>query len=81
MVDFRFRGHIALMRRDGRILKFCSLCKSGQTKGHFNMSQLRARAVAVLSETLRDFLLVSSFGFWAVLLGFFPVLAYHGLMG
>lgn len=45
------------------------------------MLQLRARAVAVLSETLRDFLLVSSFGLWAVLLGFFPVLAYHGLMG
>ena len=35
----------------------------------------------VLSETLRDFLLVSSFGFWAVLLGVFPIMAYHGLMG
>ena len=41
----------------------------------------RARAVVVLSETLRDFLLISSFGLWAVLLGFCPIMAYHGLMG
>jgi hypothetical protein len=50
-------------------------------RGHFIMIRTRARAVAVLTETLQDFLLIASFGFWAVLLGFFPVLAYHNLIG
>jgi len=29
---------------------------------------------------MRDFLLVSSFGFWALLLGFLPVVAIHALI-
>jgi hypothetical protein len=32
------------------------------------------------SEKLQDLLKLSSFGFWAVLLGLAPVLAYHSLM-
>jgi hypothetical protein len=32
------------------------------------------------AEKLRDLLMVSSFGFWAMLLGFGPVVAYHSLM-
>ena len=32
------------------------------------------------NEKLQDLLMVSSFGFWAVLLGLAPVLAYHSLM-
>jgi hypothetical protein len=32
-------------------------------------------------ERMQDFLLVSSFGLWAVLLGLTPVLAFHTLMG
>ena len=40
-----------------------------------------ARLAAMADEIIRDVLLVSSFGLWAVLLGFFPVLAYHGLIG
>jgi hypothetical protein len=32
------------------------------------------------AEKLQDLLMLSSFGFWAVLLGFMPVLAYHSLM-
>jgi hypothetical protein len=32
------------------------------------------------AEKLQDLLMLSSFGFWAVLLGFGPVLAYHSLM-
>ena len=32
------------------------------------------------AEKLRDLLMVSSFGFWAMLLGFAPVVAYHSLM-
>jgi hypothetical protein len=32
------------------------------------------------SEKLQDLLMVSSFGFWAVLLGLAPVLVYHSLM-
>jgi hypothetical protein len=31
-------------------------------------------------EKFKDILMVSSFGFWAVLLGFAPVIAYHSLM-
>jgi len=30
-------------------------------------------------ETVRDFLMVSSFGFWAMLLGFVPVATFHYL--
>ena len=37
------------------------------------MMPRRAGSLAVLSETLQDFQLISSFGFWAVLIGFFPV--------
>jgi hypothetical protein len=33
------------------------------------------------TERLQDFLLLSSFGLWAVLLGLAPVLAFHLLMG
>lgn len=32
-------------------------------------------------ERMQDFLMLSSFGFWAVLLGFAPVLAIHSLIG
>lgn len=32
-------------------------------------------------ETMRDLLMVSTFGFWAVLLGFVPVAAIHLLAG
>jgi hypothetical protein len=35
---------------------------------------------STLAEKLQDLLMLSSFGFWAVLLGFMPVLAYHSLM-
>ena len=34
---------------------------------------------AELRETARDWLIVSSFGFWALLLGFMPVVAIHTL--
>ena len=30
-----------------------------------------------VQETMRDFLMVSSFGFWAMLIGFVPVAALH----
>jgi hypothetical protein len=33
------------------------------------------------AEKLQDLMMLSSFGFWTVLLGFAPVLAYHSLMG
>jgi hypothetical protein len=33
------------------------------------------------SERMQDFLLVSSFGLWAMLLGLTPVLTFHLLMG
>jgi hypothetical protein len=31
-------------------------------------------------ETLRDFVVVSAFGFWAVVIGLFPVLAIYALL-
>jgi hypothetical protein len=34
---------------------------------------------AAVRETIRDVLMVSSFGFWALLLGFAPVAAIHML--
>jgi hypothetical protein len=36
---------------------------------------------AAQAEAVRDLLLVSSFGLWAVLLGFVPVVAFHLVMG
>jgi hypothetical protein len=36
---------------------------------------------AAQAEAVRDLLLVSSFGLWAVLLGFVPVVAFHLAMG
>ena len=35
---------------------------------------------SVRAERVRDVLMLSSFGFWAVLLGLMPVLAFHSLM-
>ena len=32
------------------------------------------------AEQLLDLVMLSSFGFWTVLLGFAPVVAYHSLM-
>jgi hypothetical protein len=33
------------------------------------------------AQRMQDFLLLSSFGLWAMLLGLSPVLAFHFLMG
>ncbi len=33
------------------------------------------------AQRMQDFLLVSSFGLWALLLGLSPVLAFHALIG
>jgi len=39
----------------------------------------RAPARETMRDILQDFLMVSSFGFWAMLLGFVPVAAIHML--
>jgi hypothetical protein len=39
------------------------------------------RTKAAVRETARDVLIVSSFGFWAAMLGFVPVVAIHTLFG
>jgi hypothetical protein len=39
------------------------------------------RLNATRAESMQDLLMISSFGFWAVLLGMVPVLALHGLNG
>jgi hypothetical protein len=51
------------------------------SKAGGNMVRRAMRSAAIVDEIIRDVLLVSSFGFWAVLLGFVPVLAYHGFIG
>jgi hypothetical protein len=33
------------------------------------------------AERMQDFLMLSSFGFWTMLLGFAPVFALHSLVG
>ena len=35
---------------------------------------------AAVRETMRDMMIVSMFGFWAVMIGFVPVVAIHALM-
>lgn len=35
---------------------------------------------ATVREAARDVLMVSAFGFWAVMLGFMPVVAIHALV-
>ncbi len=39
------------------------------------------QARAAVHETARDVLMVSAFGFWAMMLGFVPVIAIHTLFG
>jgi hypothetical protein len=39
------------------------------------------RPNAARAESMQDLLMISSFGFWALLLGMLPVLALHGLGG
>ncbi len=43
--------------------------------------QNKRRANSAWTEMKQDFLLVSSFGLWAALLGFSPILALHFLTG
>ena len=35
---------------------------------------------AALRETARDFVIVAAIGFWAVMIGVVPVVAFHALM-
>ena len=35
---------------------------------------------SAVRETMRDVMIVSTFGFWAVMIGFVPVVAIHALI-
>jgi hypothetical protein len=48
-----------------------------KTRGDTMTNQTNNSARA---ERLQELLMLSAFGFWAALLGFAPVLAYHSLM-
>jgi hypothetical protein len=37
-------------------------------------------AISARTETMQDFLMLSSFGLWAMLLGLVPVLGFHFLI-
>jgi len=78
MVDFRLRRRAGLNRHDSASL---SRDVYAASKAGGNMVRRAMRSAAIVDEIIRDVLLVSSFGFWAVLLGLFPVLAYHGFIG
>jgi hypothetical protein len=39
------------------------------------------KSSSMRAESMQDLLMISSFGFWAVLLGMIPVLALHGFGG
>jgi len=41
---------------------------------------MSAQTLAALREAARDFMIVSSFAFWAVMIGFVPVVASRTLM-
>lgn len=41
---------------------------------------MSAESMAALREAARDFMIVSSFAFWAVMIGFAPVAVVHALM-
>ncbi len=41
---------------------------------------MSVRTVAALREAARDFLIVSAFAFWAVMIGFMPVVAINTLL-
>jgi hypothetical protein len=43
-------------------------------------NQDASRPFCARTERMRDLLIVSSFGFWAVILGFAPVLAFYLVM-
>jgi hypothetical protein len=43
--------------------------------------QVSTRAISDRTQRMRDCVLVSSFGLWAVLLGVSPVLAFRALIG
>jgi hypothetical protein len=53
--------------------------ESCQQKGTGQTMTTQARNCA-RAEKLQDFLMLSSFGFWTILLGFAPVVTYHSLM-
>ncbi|HLZ06224.1 MAG TPA: hypothetical protein VKR55_29245 [Bradyrhizobium sp.] len=40
---------------------------------------MSVQAKAVMRETAQDFAVVAAFGFWAVMIGFVPVVAIHVL--
>lgn len=41
---------------------------------------MSVQAKAVVREAARDFAVVAAFGFWAVMIGFVPVVAIHALI-
>lgn len=53
--------------------------KNGETMTAQTMQNTRY-PIFDRAQRTRDYVLVSSFGLWAVLLGFSPVLAFHALM-
>ena len=84
MVNAGLRRPFKFERCGGRNFKILGLLVFPTNKGRgitMTTQTMRARYPnSERAEKLHDLLLVSSFGLWAVLLGFSPVLAFHMLM-
>jgi hypothetical protein len=79
-VHLRFRRRVGLARHGGQTVKIGALSFTQNERERFIVRGKIARGAA-RAVTMQDILLVSSFGFWAVLLGLLPMLALYTLLG
>jgi hypothetical protein len=84
LVNAPSRHHFKSETCSGRIFKISGLLKSPQAGTGETMSDQAIRnaryPICRRTQGIQDFLLVSSFGVWAALLGLSPLLAFHLLM-
>jgi hypothetical protein len=86
LVNPPLRRHFKCKRCGGGVFKICDLLNSSQTKkwGKTMTAQTiqnDRHPIFDRAQRTKDVLLVSSFGLWAVLIGFSPVLAFRMLTG
>jgi hypothetical protein len=84
LVNARLRGRVKSERCLGPIFKIPGVLKSpikkrGETMTNHTIQNAGYR-ICDRAQRTRDYVLVSSFGLWAVLLGLSPVLAFRMLM-
>jgi hypothetical protein len=84
LVNTRYPQRAKLERHRGGVFKICGLLNHAQhlKRGETMTTQTQTISYpsSERSERVKDLLLVSSFGLWAVLLGLMPVLAFRLLL-